>query len=82
VRADLGNTYTRRQPPELRRAVEEYRKAVRANPRHEVALQNMASVAVQLGDKAAAREAVEQLASANPSNPTLPALRSAADAIP
>lgn len=82
VRADLGNTYSQRQPPDLRRAVEEYRKAVKINPRHEIALQNMASVAVQLGDKAAAREAVEQLASANPSNPTLPALRSAAEAIP
>lgn len=82
VRADLGNTYSKRQPPDLRRAVEEYRKAVRVNPRHEIALQNMASVAVQLGDKAAAREAVEQLASANPANPTLAALRSAAEALP
>jgi hypothetical protein len=42
----------------------------------------MASVAAQLGDKAAAREAVEQLAAANPSNPTLTALRSAVEAIP
>jgi len=82
VRADLGNTYAQRQPPDLRRAVEEYRKAARANPRHEIALQNMASVAVQLGDKAAAREAVEQLASVNPSNPTLNALRAAVEAIP
>ena len=82
VRADLGNTYTQRQPPDLRRAVEEYRKAIRVNPRHEIALQNMASVAAQVGDKAAAREAVEQLAAANPSNPTLPALRSAVEAIP
>lgn len=82
VRADLGNTYSQRRPPDLRRAVEEYRRAVRINPRHEVALQNMASVAVQLGDKAAAREAVEQLAGVNPSNPTLAALRSAVEAIP
>lgn len=82
VRADLGNTYTKRQPPDLRRAVEEYRKAIKANPRHEIALQNMASVAAQLGDKAAAREAVEQLSAANPANPTLPALRSAVEAIP
>ena len=82
VRADLGNTYTQRQPPDLRRAVEEYRKAIRVNPRHEIALQNMASVSARLGDKAAAREAVEQLAAANPSNPTLPALRSAVEAIP
>lgn len=82
VRADLGNTYSQRQPPDLRRAVEEYRKAVKANPRHEIALQNMASLAVRLGDKAAAREAVEQLAAANPSNPALPAFRSAVEAIP
>jgi tetratricopeptide (TPR) repeat protein len=82
VRADLGNTYSQRQPPDLRRAVEEYRKALRVNPRHEIALQNMASVAVRLGDKAAAREAVDQLSNVNPSNPTLDALRSAAEAIP
>jgi tetratricopeptide (TPR) repeat protein len=82
VRNDLGNTYSKRQPADLRRAVEEYRKAVEANPRHEVALQNMATVAVQLGDKSAAREAVDKLAQLNPSNPTLSALRSAVEAIP
>ena len=82
ARVDLGNTFSQRQPPDLRRAVDEYRKAIKVNPRHEIALKNMASVAVQLGDKAAAREAVEQLAVVNPSNPTLPALRSAIEAIP
>lgn len=82
LRADLGNTFSQRQPADLRRAVEEYRKAVKANPRHEIAWQNMASVAAQLGDKPAAREAVEGLAAANPNNPTLPALRSAVEAIP
>ena len=82
MRVDLGNTYSQRQPPDLRRAVDEYRKAVKLNPRHEIALQNMASVAVQLGDKAAAREAVEQLAAANPNNQYIESLRTAVAQIP
>ena len=82
VRADLGNTYFQRQPPDYARAVEEYRKAVRVNPRHEIALQNMASAAVRLGDKATAREAVEKLAAANPGNQFVASLRSAVAEMP
>jgi len=82
VRADLGNTYFQRQPPDYARAIEEYRQAVGVNPRHETALQNMASAAVRVGDKATAREAVEQLAAANPENRSLPALRSALAQMP
>jgi tetratricopeptide (TPR) repeat protein len=77
VRSDLGNTYSQRQPPDYARAVEEYRKALLINPRHEVSLQNMASAAVKLGDKAAAQEAVEKLAAANPSNQVGESLRAA-----
>ncbi|MCA1613062.1 MAG: tetratricopeptide repeat protein [Acidobacteria bacterium] len=77
VRGDLGNTYSQRQPPDYARAVEEYRKALRVNPRHEISLQNMASAAVKMGDKATAQEAVEKLAAANPANRFVESLRAA-----
>ncbi|HZG54083.1 MAG TPA: tetratricopeptide repeat protein [Pyrinomonadaceae bacterium] len=82
VQTDLGNTYFQRQPPDFRRAIEEYRKTLQIDPRHEKALQNIAAAALQLGDKAAAREAVEQLAAVNPNNQYLEGLRSNLDAQP
>lgn len=82
VRGDLGNTYYQRQPPDYARAVEEYRKAVAINPRHEVSLQNMASASVKLGNKAAAREAVEKLAAAHPANQFIESLRAAVAQMP
>jgi tetratricopeptide (TPR) repeat protein len=82
VQTDLGNTYFQRQPPDYKRAIEEYRKTLKLDPRHEKALQNMAAAAMQLGDKATAREAVQQLASVNPANPTLEALRTRAEEMP
>ncbi|HYG11206.1 MAG TPA: tetratricopeptide repeat protein, partial [Pyrinomonadaceae bacterium] len=79
---DLGNTYFQRQPPDFRRAIEEYRKTLKIDPRHEKALQNIAAAALQLGDKAVAREAIEQLASVNPNNQYLEGLRSNLDSRP
>lgn len=76
VQTDLGNTYFRRTPPDYQRAITEYRKALAIDPKHENALQNMASAALELGDKTTARDAVDKLASINPSNPKLNALRS------
>jgi tetratricopeptide (TPR) repeat protein len=82
ARTDLGNTYFQRDPPDYRRAIEEYRRALQIDPRHELTLQNLASAAINLKDKAAARDAIDQLSSVNPSNPMLSALRSSADSLP
>lgn len=79
LRADLGNTYARRSPPDYARAIAEYNKALAANPKNEQALEGLASAALQKGDKAAARDAVEKLAGVNPSNPALASLRSKLD---
>ncbi|HEX8458798.1 MAG TPA: tetratricopeptide repeat protein [Pyrinomonadaceae bacterium] len=76
VQTDLGNTYFQRQPPDFRRAIEEYRKTLKIDPRHEKALQNMAAAALQLGDRATASEAIDQLATVNPNNQYLEGLRS------
>lgn len=75
LRTDLGNAYVRRQPPDYDRALAEYRRAIEVNPSHEQALARLADVALHKGDKAAAREAIDKLASVNPSSPTLSSLR-------
>jgi tetratricopeptide (TPR) repeat protein len=82
VQTDLGNTYFQRQPPDFRRAIEEYRKTLKIDPRHEKALQNIAAAALQLGDKTVAREAIDQLAAVNPNNQYLEGLRSNLDSRP
>ena len=82
AQTDLGNTYFQRQPPDFRRAIEEYRKTLKIDPRHEKALQNIAAAALQLGDKTVAREAIEQLAAVNPNNQYLEGLRSSLDSQP
>lgn len=76
VRTDLGNTYFQRQPPDYDRAISEYRKSLAVDPLHEKTLQNLAAAAVRKGDKATARDALDRLASVNPSNPALASLRS------
>ena len=72
----LGNTYFQRQPPDFKRAIEEYRKTLKINPRYERAWQNIAAAAIQLGDKSTASDAIEQLSKVNPDNQYLEALRS------
>ncbi len=76
VRADLGSTYARRTPPDYDRAIAEYRKALEIDPRHEQALARLADVSLSKGDKATARDAIDKLASVNPSSPVLSTLRS------
>ena len=76
AQTDLGNTYFQRQPPDFRRAIEEYRKTLKVNPRHEKAWQNIAAAALQLGDKSTASEAIEELSKVNPNNQYLEGLRS------
>jgi len=80
LRTDLANTYAKRTPPDYARAIAEYGKALAADPKNELALEGLASAALQKGDKATARDAVEKLAGVNPSNPALSSLRSKIDA--
>jgi Flp pilus assembly protein TadD len=76
LRADLGSTYAQRTPPDLDRALAEYRKALALDPRNEAALSRLADVSIRKGDKATARDAINKLAAINPANPALAELRS------
>jgi tetratricopeptide (TPR) repeat protein len=75
LRVDLGNAYVRRQPPDLERAIAEYRRALEVNPAHEQGLARLADVSLHKGDKASARQAIDKLATVNPSSPALASLR-------
>ena len=79
LRTDLANTYAKRTPPDYARAIAEYRKALDSDPKNELALEGLATAALQKGDKATARDAVDKLAGVNPSNPGLSSLRSKLD---
>jgi len=82
VRTDLGNTFFNRQPQDFARAIAEYRKSVAIDPGHEFSWKNMAAAALNVGDKATARDAVERLAALNPQNPELEDLRRKLEALP
>jgi tetratricopeptide (TPR) repeat protein len=82
VRTDFGNTFFLREPPDLDRAIAEYRKSIATDPRHEQSWLNLASASIQKRDKTAALEALTRLESINPQNTSLATLRQNAQAIP
>lgn len=81
VRTDFGNTFFLREPPDLQRAISEYRKSLAVEPRHEQSWLNLASASIRLKDKATAIEALARLEAVNPQNPSLPSLRQGAEAL-
>jgi len=78
VRTDLGSTFFQRTPPNLDRAVAEYKRSLEIDPRHENTLVNLAIVHLKRDEKEAARQVIEQLAAVNPNNSSLAELRKSA----
>lgn len=76
VRMDLGLTYYLRSPRDLERAIENYRTALKSDPRHEKTLQNLTQALIDKGDKAAAATTLKQLEQINPGNPAIAQFRS------
>lgn len=75
VRTSLGLTYFYGKPPDARRAIREYRQALKAEPQHEAALQSITQALIETGDLAEAETRLGELEKVNPSNPELPNLR-------
>jgi tetratricopeptide (TPR) repeat protein len=75
ARLDLGLTFHKRQPPDLDKAMAEYRKILGSDPNHENALQNLTAALIDKGDKTAARESLKQLEGINPANKTIAIFR-------
>jgi tetratricopeptide (TPR) repeat protein len=71
----LGMTYFYGRPADPESAAREYRKALAADPRHEMALQNLASSLIATGAFAEAARRIDELQQVNPSNQSIPKLR-------
>ena len=75
ARTALGLTYFFDRPPDAPRAIKEYRRSLRIDPRHEMTVQSLASALIATGELAEAERRIDELQSLNPSNPALPNLR-------
>lgn len=71
----LGMTYSYAQPPDTAAAIREYRKALAGDPRHEMALQNLAAALLAAGEREEAARQIEALERAHPANKSLADLR-------
>jgi tetratricopeptide (TPR) repeat protein len=76
VRTDLGLTFLFREPPDLDRAIQEFRKSLQRDPRHEQTLQNLTVALTRKGDAKEAQATLAKLEEVNPSSPALSKLRS------
>ena len=79
VRTDLGLTFFLRTPPDIERAIKEYRASLERDPRHEQTLQNMVAALTRIGNVKEAEEMIARLGEVNPSNQALSKLRSDLD---
>lgn len=75
VRTSLGLTYFYGKPPDARRAIREYRQALKTDPRQPMALQSLAAALIETGDLKEAETRLGELERANPSNTELANLR-------
>jgi tetratricopeptide (TPR) repeat protein len=75
VRTSLGLTYFYGKPPDTRRAISEYRKVLKTDPKQEMALQSIAAALIETGDFAEAESRLGELEKVNPSNTELSNLR-------
>jgi predicted Zn-dependent protease len=57
------------------RAIAEYRKSLKLDPRHEPTLQNLAAALISAGQTQEAQKIIDQLSGLNPQNSALPNLR-------
>lgn len=76
VRMDLGLTFYLRQPRDLERAIENFRAALKSDPRHEKTLQNLTQALIEKGDKVAAAAVLKQFEQVSPGNPSIAQFRS------
>lgn len=81
VRTDLGLTFFFRKPPDMSRAVQEFRTALQSDPNHEQTLINLTVVLSEKGDAKEAQQALAQLEKVSPNNAALPRLRARVEGI-
>lgn len=75
VRTDLGLTFFFREPPDLNRAIKEYRSSLERDPDHVQTLQNLTVALTRKGEAGEAQATLDKLAGINPADSALPVLR-------
>ncbi len=75
VRTDLGLTFLLREPPDLERAIKEFRSSLERDPEHEQTLQNFIVALTRKGDKDEARAMLKRLQTVNPNSPAISQLQ-------
>lgn len=75
VRTNLGRTYFFDKPPNPQRAISEYRRALRADPRQELLLQSLAAALIETNSLEEAARRLDELEKVNSSNTELAGLR-------
>ena len=75
VRTDLGLTFFLRDPPQLDRAIKEYRTSLQREPLHEQTLQNLTAALIKKGDAKEAETMMAKLEEVNSSNQALSKFR-------
>ncbi|PYS49426.1 MAG: hypothetical protein DMF68_09945 [Acidobacteria bacterium] len=81
VRTDLGLTFFFRNPPDVDRAIKEYRASLAIDPNHVQTLQNLTVALIKKGSADEAKQALAKLEGVSPNNPALPRLRSDLEAL-
>jgi len=76
VHADYALTFFLDDPPDLARAVVEFQKALKTNPKQERALQYLAQTYIRQGDFDKAKKTADELRGINSNNEALPLLDS------
>lgn len=71
VRTDLGLTFFLREPPDINRAIKEYKTALSVDPDHEITLQNLAVAYSENNDRENFLATVDKLKKVNPNNPVV-----------
>ena len=81
VRTDLGLTFFFRTPPDIDRAIKEYKASLEIDPNHTQTLQNLTVAYTKKGDAAQAQSTLEKLEKVAPTNQALPKLRADIEAL-
>ncbi|HUR99977.1 MAG TPA: tetratricopeptide repeat protein, partial [Pyrinomonadaceae bacterium] len=76
VRTDLGLTYFLQNPPDFDNAINEFKKSLEKNPKHEKTLQFMVQTLVKQNKTSEASDYLERLRAVNPKNESIGELTS------
>ena len=71
VRTDLGLTYFLENPPQNEKAIAEFQKSLKDNPKHEKTLQFLTQALIKTGKRAEAENVLAELGKINPNAPSL-----------